>query len=63
MNIENLSLSELKQLLYAVNSDIKISKRTKYDYALIKKEDSRTNKIKQYLLSKHGFKTSLQKKL
>lgn len=26
MNIENLSLSELKQLLYAVNKDIKIAK-------------------------------------
>ena len=26
MNIENLSLSELKQLLYAVNRDIKIAK-------------------------------------
>ena len=32
-----------------LDSDIKVSKRTKYDYALIKKEDSRTNKIKQYL--------------
>lgn len=26
MNIENLSISELKQLLYAVNRDIKIAK-------------------------------------